>query len=114
MHLPVGRISLALSLILAAGLVALADSKLPTYGATPPPLTAKEISDLKTGRVTEVRDSQGNIKVIKAGIFTPRPRYPEYARERGWGGAGLYVMNVNKRTGLVTSVDVIKSTGHRI
>jgi TonB family protein len=114
MHLRFVQINSTISIVLTLGFSVIADDKSPKYWASPPPLTAQELSDMKAGRVTEIRDSQGNIKVIKAGLFTPRPEYPQYARSRGWEGAGMYVMNINKKTGLVSSVDVIKSTGHRI
>ena len=47
-------------------------------------------------------------------IFAPKPDYPEYARAHHWVGAGWYVMNVDTDTGLVTSVEITQSAGHRI
>jgi protein TonB len=47
-------------------------------------------------------------------VFAPKPDYPKYARARHWVGAGWYVMNVDTDTGLVTSVEIIQSSGHKI
>jgi TonB family protein len=57
-------------------------------------------------------ESQG--KPTKAiAIFAPKPKYPESLKKRGIGGQGEFVMHVEPKTGLVTSVDVVKSTGVR-
>jgi len=47
-------------------------------------------------------------------LSAPRPKYPEYARKRHWVGVGWYVMNIDKETGIVTSVEIMQSTGHKI
>ena len=46
-------------------------------------------------------------------IRAPKPNYPESLKKRGIGGQGEFVMHVNTNTGVVTSVDVVKSTGVR-
>jgi len=53
-------------------------------------------------------------KVRAVAIFAPKPEYPEYARKHHWTGIGWFVMHVDKRTGLVTSVEVTQSTGHKM
>jgi TonB family protein len=47
-------------------------------------------------------------------IYAPKPKYPESLKKRGIGGQGEFVMHVETKTGLVTSVDVLKSTGVRV
>jgi protein TonB len=47
-------------------------------------------------------------------LFAPKPEYPKYARDRRWTGVGWFVMHVDVKTGLVKSVDVTKSTGHKV
>ena len=49
-----------------------------------------------------------------AAIFAPKPDYPKYARARHWTGSGCFVMNVDTENGFVKSVEIIKSTGHKI
>jgi TonB family protein len=44
-------------------------------------------------------------------VFNPKPQYPESLRKRGIGGQGEFLMHVDSKTGKVTSVDVLKSTG---
>ena len=53
-------------------------------------------------------------KVRAVAIYTPKPDYPFQARKRYWAGVGLYVMNIDEETGLVTSVEITKSSGHKI
>jgi TonB family protein len=47
-------------------------------------------------------------------ISKPQPRYPYEARKNHWVGVGWYVMHIDDNTGLVTSVDIIQSTGHEM
>jgi len=47
-------------------------------------------------------------------IFAPKPEYPQYARDHHWTGAGWFVMHIDTRTGVVTSVEITQSTGHKI
>jgi TonB family protein len=44
-------------------------------------------------------------------LEAPRPEYPKDLRQRGVTGAGVFVLHVNRRTGVVTSVTVQQSTG---
>ena len=46
-------------------------------------------------------------------VRAPKPNYPESLKKRGIGGRGEFVMHVDTNTGVVTSVDVVKSTGVR-
>jgi TonB family protein len=58
--------------------------------------------------------SATNMKSRALALSAPRPKYPEYARKRHWVGVGWYVMNIDKETGIVTSVEIMQSTGHKI
>jgi protein TonB len=49
---------------------------------------------------------------VGAAIFTPRPDYPYESRRSGDTGAGLAVMNIDPKTGVVTNVYMQESTGH--
>ena len=51
-----------------------------------------------------------NAKTINA----PRPEYPPEAREHHWVGVGWFAMHLDEPTGVVTSVDILQSTGHEI
>ena len=44
-------------------------------------------------------------------IHMVQPRYPTTARQRRASGAGIFVMRVQIKTGLVKSVDVARTTG---
>jgi TonB family protein len=44
-------------------------------------------------------------------VNAPRPSYPNSAKKHGIGGAGVFVLHVDRHTGLVSSVSVQKSTG---
>jgi TonB family protein len=44
-------------------------------------------------------------------VNAPRPNYPDSAKKHGVGGAGVFVLHVDRHTGLVSSVSVQKSTG---
>ncbi len=48
-----------------------------------------------------------------AALYAPRPEYPLAARQRHWTGAGLFACNIRPE-GTVTSVDVLRSTGHQM
>jgi TonB family protein len=55
----------------------------------------------------------GKVKTAVA-IFAPRPDYPKSARERHWTGSSCFVMDVDTKSGFVKSVEIIRSTGHKI
>ena len=44
-------------------------------------------------------------------IHAPRPEYPLSVRKNGLGGQGEFIMHINRKTGIVRSVEVAKSTG---
>jgi periplasmic protein TonB len=44
-------------------------------------------------------------------LSSPRPDYPDALRAQHKGGTGMFLLHVDIDTGLVTSVDVRKSTG---
>ena len=57
----------------------------------------------------------GNAKRAKAvALFAPKPDYSEYARKHHWSGVGWFMMHVNVETGVVTSVEIMQSTGHKM
>jgi len=47
-------------------------------------------------------------------LRSPRADYPLYARKHHWVGVGWCLMNVDKKTGVVTSVEILQSTGHKV
>jgi TonB family protein len=47
-------------------------------------------------------------------VSSKRPDYPMEARRARLSGAGIFVLNVDKRTGAVTSVDTETSTGSKV
>ncbi len=52
------------------------------------------------------------LTVQQAAMFTPKPRYPEEARRHRLMGKGIFLLNVNPKTGQVTSIKVEKRTGY--
>lgn len=53
-------------------------------------------------------------KARKRPVSAPRPAYPYEARQQGWTGSGIVVVDVNVKTGLVVGARMLKSTGHAI
>jgi TonB family protein len=47
-------------------------------------------------------------------VFSVRPDYPIEARRARLEGAGFYVMNIDKKTGAVTKVDIETSAGNKV
>jgi TonB family protein len=47
-------------------------------------------------------------------IYAPRPAYPFVAWRNEFSGSGVALLDIDKRTGFVTSATTLKSTGHRI
>jgi TonB family protein len=47
-------------------------------------------------------------------IYAPRPEAPFVAWRNEYSGSGVALLEVDKRTGYVTSATMLKSTGHRI
>ena len=45
-------------------------------------------------------------------IYAPRPDYPIEARERHLTGSGVALLQIDKKTGYVTSARMEKSMGH--
>ena len=43
-----------------------------------------------------------------------RPDYPREARARHETGTGVYVLHIDRQTGVVKSITVEKSTGHKL
>jgi TonB family protein len=52
--------------------------------------------------------------VTKYAIFAPYPEYPIEARRHWLTGSGVVVLELDQRTGLVTSAVIAQSTGHKI
>ncbi len=46
-------------------------------------------------------------------IAAPDPEYPLKARNIGYQGQGIYRLMINDKTGIVSEVKVMKTTGHR-
>jgi len=47
-------------------------------------------------------------------VRAPRPEYPLEARRQHLTGSGLLILHINRETGTVDSIDLKKSTGHKI
>src|SRR5436309_1402854 len=47
-------------------------------------------------------------------VFTPKPGYPEAARQQRQMGRGVFLLNVNAKTGQVTSIKIERRTGHKL
>ena len=43
-----------------------------------------------------------------------RPDYPYEARNASMRGSGVFILNINEKTGVIESIRIKKSTGHRI
>jgi TonB family protein len=59
---------------------------------------------------TDAEWNSGKIAVI----FAPKPEYPLAARKKHLEGDGVLLLHIDMPSGNVTSVDVEKSTGHKI
>src|SRR5438046_1009145 len=46
-------------------------------------------------------------------VFAPAPEYPAEARQRDAHGDGYFVLHVDRFSGIVNSVEVLRSTGDR-
>ena len=89
--------------------VALAIAALPRGDAqTPPPLLARPPKPPVATITCEGEECW------KFAIAHPTPKYPLEARRRHVPGKGFYHLHVSYETGEVTSVEILKSTGHRI
>ena len=47
-------------------------------------------------------------------VSSKRPEYPIEARRARLEGAGIFVLNIDKKTGAVTGVDIERSTGSKL
>ena len=63
----------------------------------------------KDGRRSEISEKE----LKQHTIWSERPEYPISARRAKISGVGVYVLGVDKRTGLVTQVDIELSTGSK-
>lgn len=54
------------------------------------------------------------LTVAQAAVFTPKPQYPEAARRKRLMGKGIYLLNINAKTGQVTSIHVERKTGYDV
>lgn len=46
-------------------------------------------------------------------VSAPDPEYPMKSKSLGYQGQGIYRLIVNKNTGVISEVKVMKTTGHR-
>jgi TonB family protein len=53
-------------------------------------------------------------KARQLAIYAPRPAYPKDAQGRRSTGSGIVVMEIDKKTGLVKSAKMEKSTGNKL
>lgn len=47
-------------------------------------------------------------------LSTPRPDYPDAVRDRGITGQGVFIANLDSKTGTVRSVATLRSTGNEL
>jgi len=57
---------------------------------------------------------QQNRKFKALALYAPRPAYPKDAQGRRPTGSGIVVMEIDKKTGLVKSAKMEKSTGNKL
>jgi TonB family protein len=50
----------------------------------------------------------------QAAMFTPKPKYPEAAGRHRLMGKGIFLLNINAKTGQVTSIKVERGTGYEL
>jgi len=72
----------------------------PTLSPTPPFIKVAPGAQLRKAKALAVN--------------APRPEYPPEARKHHWVGVGWFAMHVDESTGVVTSVDILQSTGHNM
>jgi TonB family protein len=53
-------------------------------------------------------------QAARLAVFAPKPQYPEAARLRRQEGKGVFLLNVNAKTGQVTSIKIEKRTGYQL
>ena len=56
--------------------------------------------------------SEGELK--RNTVSSKRPEFPIEARRAGLSGAGIFALNIDRKTGAVTSVDIETSTGSKV
>jgi TonB family protein len=52
--------------------------------------------------------------VSRFGTCAPQPEYPAEARQRHVGGSGYFAVRVDRTTGRVATVQVLRSTGNKL
>lgn len=62
------------------------------------------------GRRSEISEKE----LKQHAVSSKRPEYPKEARRARLEGAGIFGLNIDKRTGAVTSVDIEQSTGSKL
>ncbi len=53
-------------------------------------------------------------QVARLAVFAPKPKYPQAARRQRLCGKGVFLLNVNAKTGQVTSIKIERRTGYQI
>jgi TonB family protein len=62
------------------------------------------------GRKSEISEKQ----LKQHALSSRHPEYPREARRARLEGAGIFVLNIDKRTGAVSTIDIEQSTGHKV
>jgi TonB family protein len=83
----------AFAVILSAAII-LAAYPSASFAAQPPVLTWKQAARLA--------------------VFTPKPEYPQAARRQRLCGKGVFLLNINAKTGQVTSIKIERRTGYQV
>jgi TonB family protein len=73
-----------------------------------------EISFASAQPTPSVPAPQQNRKFKEFALYAPRPAYPKDAQGRRPTGRGIVVMEIDKKTGLVKSAKMEKSTGNKL
>lgn len=73
---------------------------------------------ISVGRVSAVGNAKPmpltDKQIAQMSVYTPNPDFPSAARYTGLSGRGIFRLHVRTSTGHVDSVQVVKSTGHKI
>jgi TonB family protein len=78
-------------------------------------LAALAVSFLGTVRCDAEQSPDVTLKDAKAMVISaPMPDYPLLAREARYTGSGVFILNLQRSSGVVQSITIGRSTGHQI
>ena len=53
-------------------------------------------------------------QAARLAVFTPKPDFPEAMRRKRLSAKGIFVLNINAKTGQVTSIKIERRTGYQL